>query len=244
MDGDLGEKRLRELALRASRTGEPAHTRFLEPPLEVAARAAANAAGCQVDFFGGYPGAERRVAAFYTDEPGNWPIERLRLSWNPRYGSPGHRDILGAIMALGIVRASLGDIAVLSDHALAFVHRDVADYVLLNLESAGRVRLEIERDAGDFEAPEPGGAISYRTVASERLDALVASALHLSREAAQKLIASELVKVNHEVNPRPDAKLSAGDIVSARGYGRFKLAEITGETRKGRLGVRIFMFGK
>jgi len=244
MNGELGEKRLRELALRALHTGEPAHTRFLEPPLESAARLAANAAGCRVDFFGGYPNAERRVAAFYTDAPGDWPIERLRLTWNPKYGSPGHRDILGAIMALGIVRASLGDIALADGHAIAFAHRDVADYVLLNLESAGRVKLEAERDFGDFEAAEPGGALAHRTVASERLDALVAAAFRLSREASQKLIASELVKVNHAVNPRPDARLSAGDVVSARGYGRFKLVEVTGETRRGRLGVNIFMFGK
>ncbi len=240
----MDEKRLRELALRAAHSGLSAHTRFLEPNLERAAAFAAKSAGCEVKFFGGYPQAERRLAAFYLDAPGEIPIARLRFSWNPKYGSPGHRDLLGALMGLGIVRESLGDIAIFPDRAIAFVHEDVADYVLANLESAGRVKLRAARDSEDFEPPAPEGALSYRTVASDRLDALIAAAFHLSRGEAQKLVAAELVKVNHALEGRGDARLEEGDIVSVRGCGRFKLAEVTGATKKGRLGVRLFVFGK
>ncbi len=62
----MEEKRLRELALRAAHACAPTYTRFLEPPMEIACRAAANFAGCEVAFDGGYEGAERRVAGFYA----------------------------------------------------------------------------------------------------------------------------------------------------------------------------------
>ena len=40
-------------------------------------------------------------------------------------GSIGHRDILGALMGLGIERETLGDIAMLKEGALLFVHEDM-----------------------------------------------------------------------------------------------------------------------
>ena len=243
---DVEAKRLRELAMRAAHTGVCACTRFLEPPSEALCRAAANAAGCAVAFFGGYDGAERRVAGFYSGVSGelSFPIRRLLLSWNPRYGSPGHRDILGALMGLGVARETLGDIALLKEGALVFVHADVADYVLGNLESCGRVKVRVSACGEEVVPPEPEGALVYRTVPSERLDAVLAAAYDLSRQEAQSLVRAELVKVNHVVETRGDCHLDEGDIVSARGLGRFRLREITGLTRKGRVGMRLFVYGK
>ena len=81
------KKRLSELALRASFTGRAQFTHFLEPAAERDALSAAHAAGAQVRFFGGYDGAERRVAAFYAEVPpedGEYPVAALALRWNAR----------------------------------------------------------------------------------------------------------------------------------------------------------------
>ena len=243
---DAESKRLRELALRAAHTGNCAYTRFLEPSAETLCRAAANAAGCKVAFAGGYDDAERRIAGFYAGEEDalRFPIRRFLLSWNARYGSPGHRDILGALMGLGIERETLGDIALLSEGALVFVHADMADYVLGNLESCGRVKVRVSPCGEDVVPPQPAGTLFYRTVPSERLDAVLAAAYDLSRQEAQSLVRAELVKVNHVVETRGDSRLAEGDLVSARGLGRFRLREIAGVTRKGRVGVRLFVYGK
>ena len=242
----MEEKRLRELALRASHACAPTYTRFLEPPMEIACRAAANFAGCEVAFEGGYEGAERRMAGFYAGgaEALSFPIRRLRVDWNARYGSIGHRDILGALMGLGIERETLGDIAMLKEGALLFVHEDMADYVAANLESCGRVKVRVSPCGEDVAPPEPEGTLIYRTVPSERLDAVLAAACDLSRQKAQEMIRAELVKVDHAVETRADAHLEAGSLVSARGLGRFRLQEVTGLTRKGRVGLRLFVYGK
>ena len=242
----MEEKRLRELALRASHACAPTYTRFLEPPMEIACRAAANFAGCEVAFEGGYEGAERRMAGFYAGgaEALSFPIRRLRVDWNARYGSIGHRDILGALMGLGIERETLGDIAMLKEGALLFVHEDIADYVAANLESCGRVKVRVSPCGEEVAPPEPEGTLLYHTVPSQRLDAVLAAAYDLSRQKAQEMIRAELVKVDHAVETRADARLEAGSLVSARGLGRFCLREVTGLTRKGRVGLRLFVYGK
>ena len=242
----MEEKRLRELALRASHACAPTYTRFLEPPMEIACRAAANFAGCEVVFEGGYEGAERRVAGFYAGgaEALSFPIRRLRVDWNARYGSPGHRDILGALMGLGVGRETLGDIALLREGALLFVHEDIADYVAANLESCGRVKVRVSPCGEEVAPPEPEGTLIYRTVPSERLDAVLAAAYDLSRQKAQEMIRAELVKVDHAVETRLDARLQEGSLVSTRGLGRFRVQEVTGLTRKGRMGLRLFVYGK
>ena len=242
----MEEKRLRELALRASHACAPTYTRFLEPPMEIACRAAANFAGCEVAFEGGYEGAERRMAGFYAGgaEALSFPIRRLRVDWNARYGSIGHRDILGALMGLGIERETLGDIAMLKEGALLFVHEDIADYVAVNLESCGRAKVRISPCGEEVAPPEPEGTLVYRTVSSQRLDAVLAAAYDLSRQKAQEMIRAELVKVDHAVETRAETRLPASKCASARGLGRFSVQEVTGLTRKGRVGLRLFVYGK
>ncbi len=244
---ELERKRLRELALRAAHTGQSCFTRFLEPAMERECRAAANEAGAKLSLWGGYADAERRVAAFWADEaPGeaDYPIRCLELCWNSKYASPGHRDLLGAVMGLGIERDSVGDIALgeAEGTAYLFVHRDVEDYALLNLDSAGRARLKLRqaREAPRLRAPE--GVLLRVTVASLRLDAVLAAGLKLSRGEAQRLIESGLVKRNHAEILRGDAPLSEGDLLSVRGYGRMRVEGFEGITRKGRQAVRLFRY--
>ena len=244
---DLEVRRLRELALRACYAGEVACTRFLEPPMEREALSAANAAGVRARFWGGYPDAERRIAAFYADEApadGDFPIACLALRWNPKYASPGHRDLLGAVMGLGLARDATGDIAPCAEDGCAclFVHRDVSDYIRANLESAGRAALKVEALDELPTLRQPEGTQLRATVSSERLDAVLAAGLKLSRSEAQRLIESGLVKRNHAPELRGDVHLEEGDLLSVRGYGRMKVLEFEGRTRKGRLAVRLFRY--
>ena len=41
-----------------------------------------------------------------------------------------------------------------------------------------------------------------------------------------------------------DARLEEGDLISARGYGRIKVLEFQGESRRGRQIVTVFRYGK
>lgn len=240
-------KRLRELALRAQYAPDPLYSRFLEPAAQAQARAAAAEAGVQVRMFGGYEGAERYVAAFWTrqePEDGAFPLSCLELCWDARYASPGHRDLLGAAMGLGLERDATGDIAPAEDagRAYLFVHRDVAAYVCANLCSAGRAHLKVRCAGGTVRVRPPQGEVLRVTVPSARLDAVLAAGYRLSRSEAQRRIEGGLVKRNHEETLRGDVHLEAGDLLSVRGCGRMRVESIEGTTRKGRLALRLFRY--
>ena len=244
---DLEKKRLNELALRARFGGRPAFTRFLEPALERAAHSAAAQAEVQIALYGGYEHAERRIAAFYTgDAPEEWeyPLACLRMEWNARYADPGHRDLLGAVMGLGLERDSTGDIAMGEDEGSAylFAYTDVESYIRANLESAGRasLRVKICEDAPRIRPPE--GIFLRVTVSSPRMDAVIAAGLKLSRSEAQRLIEGGMVKKNHAEEIRGDIHLEEGDLLSVRGHGRMRIEGFDGLTRKGRQAVRLFRY--
>ena len=249
MDGAL-DKRLNELALRAQHTGRVCATRFLEPSTLVAVNAAASRAGVKVALWGGYEGAERCVAAFYAGDPpeaGDWPVVALRLQWNAKFANPGHRDLLGAMMGLGIEREMTGDIAMGTYRdapcAYLFALEEVADYIAANLDSAGRASLKVSVATETPQLIPPEGESLRLTVQQQRLDAVLAAACRLSRSEAQRLIAAGLVKLNHVPQLRPDARLSEGDLISARGYGRVKVTAFQGESRRGRQLVQVFRYG-
>jgi len=151
-----------------------------------------------------------------------------------------HRDYLGAVLGLGIERDAIGDIAVQNEHsAILFCPRTLADFLIGELTKVGAdtVRCReciIEETFTDGKQYRP---ISD-TIASPRLDCVVAALCNLSREAAQNAVRSGLVEVDFEPEERVDIVLTPPITVSVRGHGRFILRSFDGETRKGRLRLR------
>ncbi|MCY7801919.1 S4 domain-containing protein, partial [Bacillus haynesii] len=72
------------------------------------------------------------------------------------------------------------------------------------------------------------------TVSSLRLDAICSSMSRQSRQKAQVLVKNGLVKVNWKVIEDPSYALAEGDMVSIRGFGRFRMKNIDGKTKKGK----------
>lgn len=236
--------RLLELASQADRQGRCRFTPFLTPPEAALAEAAAKRAGVACALMGGYEGAERRMARFCPAacEPEPFPLTALRLIW-PHQSAPAHRDLLGALMGLGIRRDRTGDIVLGADEAMLFVEAPLADTVLAGLTEAGRIRLTAARaEAGDLPAAPQGEEVRF-TVQSARLDAIVADGFHLSRGDAAALVEAGAVKLRHAPTLRPDARVAEGDAISVRGHGRLTIETIGAPTRKGRLPVTITRYG-
>ena len=150
-------------------------------------RRAAGESGVRCSLHGGYPDAERCMAAFYADEaPGaeDFPMRVIRIDWNAKFSNPGHRDLLGAVMGLGIDRDTTGDIA-MGEYkggpcAYLFALEEVAGYIAASLEGAGRASLKVEVTEETPELLPPEGVEMRLTVQQERLDAVVAAACRLS----------------------------------------------------------------
>lgn len=251
--GAVGEDRLHLAKVldrleQTRRRGIPAATDFLSPQQQAAAMDLLRLAGASESEYvpwGGYEGAERKLLMFLPDwlEPedagSQSPIRCLRAVFRTD-SALTHRDFLGSLMGMGVVREKLGDILVGPDSADLLVLDTVADFLLAGWNSAGRAKLTVtEIDPAHLHIPEIRCQELRDTVSSLRLDAVVSAGLKMARGKAAELIASGRVQVNWRECTKPDKALSAGDTVSARGFGKFELTEIGGTTKKGRIAITL-----
>lgn len=245
MRGEDGQlmRRLDELAMRASHTGRCFYTSFLTPPEAGWAQAAANRQHVHFALEGGYADAERCMACFWDeDPPSDFPICALEFRW-PHQIAPGHRDVLGSVMGLGIQRACVGDIVLEEERGYLFAERAMAEHIAATLISAGRTRLQVRR-LETWPVPKPPQGVEMRdTVSSLRLDAMVAAGFHLSRADAAELVSAGQVKLRHLPVERCDARVGEGDAISVRGYGRLLVQEVGSPNKKSRLPVRLIQYG-
>ena len=251
--GATGEDRLLlakvlDRARQARERNIPSATDFLSPQQQMMALDLLRLAGIpETDYLaaGGYDGAERRLILFLPDwldaETGaaELPIRCLRAAFRAE-DRLNHRDFLGSLMGMGIIREKLGDILVGPDSADLIVLDTVAEFLLQSWNSAGRAKLRVsEIEAAHLHIPQVQCQEVRDTVSSLRLDAVASTGFKMARGKAAELVTSGRVQVNWRECTKPDKPLSAGDTVSARGFGKFVLAEVGGTTRKGRTSIVI-----
>ena len=194
-------RRAQDLADRCDRAGVPTSTTFLTPAQRCAlAQWAPRHSVVQPVFSGGYPDAERQVAFFLPDWMDEPPIEEtLRaVQIKPGFGTPGHRDYLGAILGLGVSRPWLGDVLVTEDGAYVLCLPSVAVTLLDQLTQVGRTGVRLASvPLASVPVPERQQKAVTFTVQSLRLDAVTAGLFHLSRTQAAERIRAGLVQLNY-----------------------------------------------
>lgn len=152
-----------------------------------------------------------------------------------------HRDVLGALMHLGIARNQFGDLLVQEDCIYVFVRREIATLLQQELTQIARYTVCFEEVSEQLKRQEELVFIS-KTLSSLRLDCVVAACCNQSRSKAESLIKGKLVKVDHK--PLEDCKCLCNNnsTVSIRGYGRFQLKTDGKTSKKGRIIVEIGKF--
>lgn len=221
-------------------------TRFLDPAQAVEAEKIARQHGVKFSSWGGYDSAERAIGCFAprnTDVVrSEFPLVSLHSRYSSKFCSVSHRDMLGAFMALGLTRDSIGDIIIVDSDIYLFVMAQTADFIMQGMHSAGKATLRFDPVTGEIRIPEPRGSCFHDTLSSLRLDAVVASAYRLSRNESGDMIRAGLVKLNHLLCDRVDTAVEEGAMLSVRSKGRIKLQKIEGLTRKQRIGVTFFRY--
>jgi RNA-binding protein YlmH len=185
--------------------------------------------------------AERAVAAIYSDElEGVFPIEVLKISGNFKFEKLNHRDYLGAVLSLGIKREKIGDINIFDDGAEIFIHSDISSYIDLNLNKIKNtgVKTSIIDITKVRDSLQEFSDLKIN-IASLRLDSVVGALENKSRAKACEAIKSGEVKLNYLVVYDIASKINIGDLISIRGYGRAKIDDILGVTKKDRLSLLV-----
>lgn len=234
-------KRVFDLVDRMQRSYQVVYTPFLTPTQqEVCIRMLGQQISYQL--CGGYEQAESRCLILipdYMDETAvKVPIHCLKATYVSKFHTLQHRDVLGAIMNMGLRREQFGDILVQDTHIYIFVMEDITSYVIANLTKIGRHSIQFSVCDQMVERVD---TIYYREVivSSLRLDAIVASMCQVSRSKAQALILGKLVKVHHLVLEDCALVCNNNSTISIRGYGRFLFTEVKKMTRNGRYVIEI-----
>lgn len=199
--------------------------------------------------FGGYEDAERRCLCYLPEYLDNdWlyeddsPVVCLRATFYDA-DSPTHRDFLGGLMASGIARETLGDICVGKGSCDFFVSAQIAEYVEQNLCSVGRAKLRLQRIAlSQAQIPDPEYKEIKDTLASLRLDSVIATGFRIGRSQASQYIHAGKAAIDGLPCEKPDKTIVEGMKISVRGLGKIKLHSAGGQTKKDRIWVVIHRY--
>lgn len=192
--------------------------------------------------FGGYDEAERCMLGFFPlfwePDKSDFPLSSIKITGAE---DKTHRDFLGSVLALGIKREVIGDITIGDEAGYIFVADSICDYICLNLKKIGRQNI-VAQEILPTEAKIAGREFdeNVAVISSLRLDAIVSQYTKLSRKNVVEAIEKEKVTINWQTAYDPDKKVKEGDVISVRGYGRVRLGEILGETKKGRIRVMLY----
>ena len=239
-------KRAEDLARRSDQRGVPTNTGFLTPAERYALEHDPALRGANMVFHGGHADAERTMAFFLPD----WMeadalivsehIRAIRLT--AAFGEPGHRHYMGAILGMGVGREWVGDILVEGHEAVVLCQPSVLRH-LLSIDKVGRYGVkaaEIQLD--EIPVREKKTEERRFTVMSPRLDAVAAGLFHLSRTECARQIAMGTLALNYTECLKPDAPVKEGDVLSLRGTGKGRIAELGGSSRKGRMFVTAELY--
>ena len=240
------QHRFLELAERSYHSGRYTYTNFLNlMELDMFSRMKNDLRHVPHTLWGGAEDCERKLIRFGNDEMCGYeeemPIACIRIRpVNAKFADAlTHRDFLGAIMSLGIERELIGDIRVIEATGYVFCLERIASFLIEQLTKVRHTTVACEAVQA---LPETAAAATEQIslqVTSERLDAVLAHLYQLSRTDAQDLFRSGRIFVNDRLQESCSYAPKAGEIISARGYGRFLYCGVSGTTKKGKLTVCV-----
>lgn len=201
-------------------------------------------------FFGGYEGAEGEILVIYPEKLGKDIAEKnldnilkaIKIKLPKELeGKYNHRDYLGCVMKTGLNRNRIGDIIVHEDGAYIIVLKENAEYIaefLKEIIKFSKSQIEVV-EYYEIKTKEIEFEEKQITVASMRLDNIVAETIKISRSKTEELIKAEKVFINTKVETKGTKNVGSGDVLAIRGKGKFIIGEILGNNKKGKMIVEV-----
>lgn len=196
--------------------------------------------------FGGMEDCERQMARLGSEEMMGYeepfPICCIKAEPNQQKFADNlsHRDVLGALMNLGVERSTIGDIILCNNVAYIFCTDKMARFLVSELTQIRHtpVRCQIVEEL-------PASAVLRKTesvrvqVASVRLDALISKVYNLSRGDSLELFRLKRVFVDGKLCENNSYSVKENEVISVRGFGKFRYLSQDGVSKKGKLNVTV-----
>ena len=222
---ELCRKRLLDLSRQADRKGIVLFSDFLNLNEQNIFHSLQKELYTTAELSGGYEQAERQMVAFIPDALCyEWSYPFVCIHAVPQYPKYAekltHRDVLGALMHLGLDRSKIGDIVVLENDIYIFCSETISSFIMDQFTQ-----------------------IRHTMIRSSIIeDAIIARAYHLSRSEAAAYLTAEKVFINGRCITNCNQSCDNGDIVSVRQKGRFVFETDQSLSKKGKLRVRFMIY--
>lgn len=198
--------------------------------------------------FGGYEGAERVLVRFGNEESLGYSVDfpicciHIAPLMEKFADNLSHRDFLGALMNLGIERRVLGDIKSGDKQAYLFCLDTMADFICENLTQVKHTKVKCNIVTSPAELPVDTPETACIQVSSARVDAIIAKVCNLSRSESLDLFREGKVFVNGRLCENNSKSIEIGDVVNARGYGKFSIASEPVLTKKCKISINVSVY--
>ena len=245
---ELCKKRLIDLSKQADIKGIVTFSGFLNLNEQNIYHTVQNQFYTKTKLFGGYDSAERQMVAFIPDAlyyEYDYPIKCIRIT--PKYPKFAekltHRDVLGALMNLGIERNRLGDILCFEEEYYVFCEEGIIAFILAELGKIRHTMVDLKEEC-EYAHLQANISLEekFDMIASNRIDCIVAKAFHLSRSESAELLASEKVFINGKCITNCNQSCDNGAIVSVRGKARFIFEDCNTISKKGKIRVKFSFY--
>lgn len=164
----------------------------------------------------------------------NFKSKLIKIEVNSKFKKYGHKDFLGSIMSLNIKRELIGDIIIEENIAYVPVSEKILKVVLLELKEIGKAECNIEVIDNYNYLPKYKYDEKIITVPSKRIDSVISSIINISRNKAVEAIESGKIIVDYSEEKNKSKILEKGMTITIKGYGKYKLFEEIGYSKKGK----------
>lgn len=185
---------------------------------------------------GGYLDSENKrmiiAPSFYQIEEEDFKLVVVHIKYAKHFDELKHKDVLGALMSLGIKRELFGDIVESDNELYLILDETIYDYIKQNLTKIKRSKINLNISTKII-----SNSIEYSSktfiLSSFRLDKVIASFYKMSRAKAAQYIQAGFVKVNHKDVVEINYLCNNSDIISFKKHGRVKFVDLNRKTKQG-----------
>ncbi len=192
--------------------------------------------------YGGYSDAEKK-RVFLSEEwvnlrPDDYQIQPYEIDYPQKFIQINHSAVLGTLANSGIDTDTFGDIITDGNGKWQFfAKKELADFFEEQIDRIGRAQVKLKPITfKEVLVSEDDSSEKTEIVASMRIDAVLSGISKQSRGQIQKMINSQLVKLNWHDVIDSNIMVKENDVLSLRHFGRILIEDVSA-TRKGKYKV-------
>ncbi len=194
--------------------------------------------------YGGFTNAENQrmiiCPDFYEIEKSDFEIQLVEVIYRQQFGRIQHKDILGALMNLGIKRECIGDIFD-GERCFFACTKQTYPYIIQTLKQIKKSKIKLQECHEDIEIVHDYTSRSF-ILSSMRLDKVVSTMFKVPRALASEAIRNGHVKVNYKIVEEVSYLCHNSDMVSFKHHGRVKIVDENKQTRQGNYVVSGYFY--